>query len=120
VLGVETDRDLVPTKYRTLESYASGNKSHIKWIDKEQYVQGFVSTVRSRMKGGAGDGAAAPATSEPDAADQIRRLAQLRDEAARQAIMPPEESNLGTRFRKPLVNRRNACSRAGSERPATF
>jgi Short C-terminal domain len=31
------------------------------------------------MKGGAGNGAAAPATSEPDAADQIRRLAQLRD-----------------------------------------
>jgi hypothetical protein len=60
--------------------YASGNKTHIKWIDKKQDVPGFVSTVRGRMKGGTGDGAAAPATSEPDAADQIRRLGQLRDE----------------------------------------
>jgi hypothetical protein len=60
--------------------YASGNKAHIKWIDKKQDVPGFVSTVRGRMKGGAGNGAAAPAASEPDAADQIRKLAQLRDE----------------------------------------
>jgi urease alpha subunit len=59
---------------------ASGNETHVKWIDKKQDVPEFVSTVRGRMKGGAGNGAAAPATSEPDAADQIRSLAQLRDD----------------------------------------
>jgi Short C-terminal domain len=43
-------------------------------------VPGFVSTVHIRMKGGAGNGATPPATPKPDAADQIRRLGQLRDE----------------------------------------
>ena len=60
--------------------FASGNKVHMKWIDAKQDVPGFISTVRARMKGGAGDGAAAVASSEPDVSDQIRKLAQLRDE----------------------------------------
>lgn len=58
--------------------FASGNKVHMKWIDAKQDVSGFISTVRTRMKGG--DGAGAPATAEPDVADQIRKLAQLRDD----------------------------------------
>jgi len=61
--------------------FASGNKVAMKWIDKKQDVSGFVATVRGRMKGGAGagDGAPAPAVAELDAADQIRKLAELRD-----------------------------------------
>lgn len=60
--------------------FASGNKVEMKWIDKKQDLSGFISTVRTRMKGGAGEGTAAPATAEPDVSDQIRKLAQLRDE----------------------------------------
>ncbi len=61
--------------------FASGNKVHMKWIDKKQDVAGFVSTVRSRMKGGAGgDGAATAKAPAEDTLEQIRMLAQLRDE----------------------------------------
>jgi hypothetical protein len=60
--------------------FASGNKVHMKWIDGKQDVAGFISTVRARMKGGARGGADTGATPEPDLSDQIRRLAQLRDE----------------------------------------
>jgi hypothetical protein len=64
----------------TVTFFASGNKVAMKWIDKKQDVSGFISTVRTRMKGGAGNGAAAPATGEPDLSDQLRKLAQLRDD----------------------------------------
>jgi hypothetical protein len=40
--------------------FASGNKMHMKWIDKKQDVSGFVSAVRTSMKGGSG-GEASPA-----------------------------------------------------------
>ncbi len=58
--------------------FASGNKVHMKWIDKKQDMAGFIETVRERMKGGAATASASPA--EQDAAEQIRKLAQLRDD----------------------------------------
>jgi hypothetical protein len=63
-----------------IKFFASGNEARMKWIDQKQDVSGFIAMVRARMKGGAGNGASAPATAEPDASDQIRKLAQLRDD----------------------------------------
>ena len=60
--------------------FASGNKVHVKWIDRKQDVPGFISTVRLRMKGGGGTPATAPPAAESDVSDQIRKLSALRDE----------------------------------------
>lgn len=62
--------------------FASGNKVNMKWIDAKQDVAEFVGTVRGRMKGGSQtSGSEVIATTKPaDVADQIRRLASLRDE----------------------------------------
>jgi hypothetical protein len=54
--------------------FSSGNKVHIKWI-KDGDVPEFVAAVRSRM--GKSSNAAASA---PDVAEQIRKLAELRDQ----------------------------------------
>jgi hypothetical protein len=58
--------------------FASGNNVEMKWIDKKQDVPAFISAVKARMKGGAAS--AAPAGGASDSADQIRKLAELRDE----------------------------------------
>lgn len=60
--------------------FASGNKVRMKWIDKKH---GFTAAVRNRMKGGSGSGGGngeAATAPEPDVADQLRKLAQLRDD----------------------------------------
>ncbi len=62
--------------------FASGNKVHLKWIDKKQDLSGFITAVKTRIAGGS---AAAreemPATPKSeDLASQIRKLAELRDE----------------------------------------
>jgi hypothetical protein len=60
--------------------FASGNKVEMKWIDKKQDLAGFISTVRSHMRGGPGNGSVAASPSEAGIPDQLRKLAQLRDE----------------------------------------
>jgi hypothetical protein len=61
-----------------IKFFASGNEVKVKWIDKKQDVGGFVTTVKSRMKGGT------PSPTEgspaPDLGDQLRKLAALREE----------------------------------------
>lgn len=58
--------------------FASGNNVRMKWIDKKQDVPAFIGAVKGRMKGGSAVGAS---VAEPvDSTDQIRKLAELRDE----------------------------------------
>jgi hypothetical protein len=65
----------------SIKLFASGNEVRLKWIDKKQDVPVFISAVRGRMKGGIGSGTGAPAqAAEQDVSEQIRKLAQLRDD----------------------------------------
>ena len=60
--------------------FASGNEVNLKWIDKKSDVPGFVGVVKDQMKADHATPAAPAASDSPDVADQIRKLAQLRDE----------------------------------------
>jgi Bacterial PH domain/Short C-terminal domain len=61
-----------------IKFFASGNEVYLKWIDKKSDAPGFVSLVKSEMH--KPKQAASVDVSAPDAADQIRKLAQLREE----------------------------------------
>jgi hypothetical protein len=72
-----------------LTFFASGNKVHLKWIDKKSDTPAFVSLVKTKMTHAHTPSPSAPAgpESSEDVADQIRKLAQLRDEG----LVTPEE-----------------------------
>lgn len=57
--------------------FATGNKVEIKWINDGDVIA-LAQTVRSRMGKGAQQPVATPAGDDP--IDQVRRLAQLRDD----------------------------------------
>lgn len=62
----------------TLRFFASGNEVHLKWIKGD--VAPLASAVKQRMKGGTpSPPVQQPQQQEPDVADQIRKLAELRD-----------------------------------------
>lgn len=63
----------------TLKFFASGNTVALKWIDVRKHNLGrFMETVQARIHGGGS--VSQPASSGPDdIADQIRKLAGLRD-----------------------------------------
>ena len=60
--------------------FASGNEVKLKWIDKGSDVPAFVETVKDKMKASKSASAAPANGGSPDVADQIRKLAALRDE----------------------------------------
>lgn len=60
--------------------FASGNQVSLKWIDRNSDVPAFVTVVKDQMKADHATSAAPAASDSPDIADQIRKLAQLRDE----------------------------------------
>ncbi len=60
--------------------FASGNEVSLKWIDRNSDVPAFVGVVKDQMKADHPTSAAPAASDAPDVADQIRKLAQLRDE----------------------------------------
>jgi Bacterial PH domain/Short C-terminal domain len=60
--------------------FASGNEVYLKWIDRNSDVQAFVGVVKSQMEAAHKTPDAPAAGDSPDVADQIRKLAQLRDE----------------------------------------
>jgi len=60
--------------------FASGNQVSLKWIDKHSDVPAFVTVVKDQMKGEDATSAVPAASDAPDVVDQIRKLAQLRDE----------------------------------------
>jgi Bacterial PH domain/Short C-terminal domain len=61
-----------------IKFFASGNEVSLKWIDKKSDAPGFVSLVKSQMHQPKQE--ASVAGDSPDVAEQIRKLAQLRDE----------------------------------------
>jgi Bacterial PH domain/Short C-terminal domain len=60
--------------------FASGNQVNLKMIDRNSDVPAFVTVVKDRMNAAHATPAAPAASDSPDVADQIRKLAQLRDE----------------------------------------
>jgi hypothetical protein len=61
--------------------FASGNEVKMKWIDDKTAVAEFVTEVKRRMKGGSpASTQTAPSLPGPDLADQLRRLAELKNE----------------------------------------
>jgi hypothetical protein len=60
--------------------FASGNETYLKWIDRNSDVPAFVAVVKSQMTAAHETPAAPVAGDAPDAADQLRKLSQLRDE----------------------------------------
>jgi hypothetical protein len=61
--------------------FASGNEVKMKWIDdKTGSVAEFVTEVKRRMKGGSPAETPAAPSLQPDLADQLRRLGELRSE----------------------------------------
>ena len=60
--------------------FASGNEVRLKWIDKNSDVPAFVETVRKEMKASKTAPAAPANGGSTDVADQIRKLAALRDD----------------------------------------
>lgn len=59
--------------------FASGNEAAVKWINKGD-VDALVREVRSRMKGGTPTAVSTLSPSQPDAVEELRRYAALRDE----------------------------------------
>jgi hypothetical protein len=55
-------------------------KCGLKWIDKKSDAPGFVALVKKEMTAAHATPAAAPAADAPDVADQIRKLAQLKED----------------------------------------
>ncbi|OAH53123.1 hypothetical protein AWH48_12265 [Domibacillus aminovorans] len=68
--------------------FSSGNKVSMKWISKGD-VDSFVSEVRKNIGGSASTTSVVTHTSNGDIADQIKKLADLRD----QGILTEEEFN---------------------------
>ncbi|WP_419882755.1 PH domain-containing protein [Peribacillus sp. B-H-3] len=64
--------------------FSSGNKVSMKWINKGD-LESFISEVRNQITGNASN--AAPTSTNIDEADQIKKLAELRD----QGILTEEE-----------------------------
>jgi hypothetical protein len=60
--------------------FASGNEVRMKWIDDKEGVAEFVTEVKRRMKGGSPVAPLTTPQQQPDLADQLRRLAELRTE----------------------------------------
>lgn len=57
--------------------FASGNKVHMKWIKTDKALAAFTETVKAAMSGAKAP--AAPAATELDPMDQLRKLGELRD-----------------------------------------
>jgi PH (Pleckstrin Homology) domain-containing protein/putative oligomerization/nucleic acid binding protein len=76
ISSIETGKGMTG---HTLKFFASGNEVKMKWIDKKADVPAFVSLVKNEMTN-AHAAPAAPAAAAPDVADQIRKLAQLRED----------------------------------------
>jgi hypothetical protein len=60
--------------------FASGNEVRLKWIDKTSDTPGFVALVKKQMTGAQATPSASAGEDSPDITDQIRKLAQLRDD----------------------------------------
>lgn len=60
--------------------FASGNEVKLKWIDKKSDTPAFVETVRKQMKASKSAPSAPVNGGSMDVAEQIRKLAALRDD----------------------------------------
>jgi hypothetical protein len=60
--------------------FASGNEIHLKYIDRNSDVPGFVAVVKDQINAAHATPTAPVSGDAPDVADQIRKLGQLRDE----------------------------------------
>jgi Bacterial PH domain/Short C-terminal domain len=63
-----------------IKFFASGNELHLKWIDKSSDTPGFVAIVKDHINAAHATPTAQASGDQPDVADQIRKLGQLRDE----------------------------------------
>ena len=77
ISSVETGKGMAG---HNVKFFASGNEVSLKWIDRKSDVASFVAVVKAQMEGDHAAPVARAAGDSPDVADQIRMLAQLREE----------------------------------------
>jgi hypothetical protein len=92
--------------------FASGNQVSLKWIDRNSDVPAFVTVVKDQMKADHATSAAPAASDSPDIADQIRKLAQLRDEVWSRRRVRDEEGGAAREavVRRAALDSRRSCS----------
>jgi PH (Pleckstrin Homology) domain-containing protein/putative oligomerization/nucleic acid binding protein len=77
ISSIETSKGMMGHE---IKFFASGNEVKLKWIDKKSDAPGLVAIVKDQMTAAHATPAAVDSGGSPDVADQIRKLAQLRDE----------------------------------------
>jgi hypothetical protein len=77
ISSIETSKGMMGHQ---VKFFASGNEVKLKWIDNKSDVPAFVETVRNQMKASKSTPATPTNGGSTDIADQIRKLASLRDD----------------------------------------